>query len=231
MAELLGFPTSTEILNTLNTLYFEQSFFVILLDDQRSVFNFTAATNDVITATGHDYILNTPVQVDVSGGGTLPAPLVAGTTYYVRDVASNTFKLSATINGAAIDITNVGTGLFTITDLALDSQLGTVALYVRKELTDYQGVGLRPTVTFSDAPTVSPTTIAISKTIALNNVAGASVLTFNKFLLIRDGSSAIGDTTGSAAVLGIALSDVAIAAGQADALTAGVSRSIATITL
>jgi hypothetical protein len=227
MADLLGYPTNIEILATLNASYFEDSFFVLLLNDTRSVFAFTADTNDTtITATAHDYILNTPVQVAVSGGGTLPAPLVTGTTYYVRDVATDTFKLSTTIDGAAIDITTLGTGTFSITDLTLDSKLGTVALYKRKELTDYQGLGVRPTVVFSDAPVVGSTAIAITKTIALNNMTGVGDLSFDKFLLIRGGSSAIGNTTGTPAILGVASSQVVIIAGQADALTAGVSRAI-----
>ena len=228
MADAIGYPTNTEILSTLNTLYYGQSFFVLLLNDTRSQFAFTAATNDTITATGHDFILNTPVQVSVSGGGALPAPLVAGTTYYVRDSATNTFKLSATVDGAAIDITSVGTGTFIITDLALDSKLGTVALYTRKELTNYQGLGTRPSLTFSDAPTVSSTAIAITKSIALNNTSGVNALVFNRFLLIRGGASAIANTTGTPAIFTVLLSDVIVIAGQPDTLTAGISRGLPT---
>lgn len=223
---LTGFPTNTEILLAQNTLYFNQSFNVILLDDLRSVFNFTAALDDTITATGHDYTLNTPVQVDVSGGGTLPAPLVASTTYYVRDAATNTFKLSATIDGAAINITTVGTGLFTITDLALDSKLGTVALYVRKEIPDYEGLVVRPTLTFDAAPTVGLTSISISKAIALNNVSSANDILFNAFLLVRDGDSAIGNTSGDPAIYVPLLETAVVLAGQTDTLTAGIARAI-----
>lgn len=55
-------------------------------------------------------------------GKNLPAPLVAGTTYYVRDKADNeappnayffySFKVAATVGGAAIDITSEGSGAF-----------------------------------------------------------------------------------------------------------------------
>ncbi len=223
---LTGFPTNTEIVLSQTELYFNQSFNVVLLDDQRSVFNFTAALDDTITATGHDYILNTPVQVDVSGGGTLPAPLVAGTTYYVRDAATNTFKLSATIGGAAINITTVGTGLFTITDLALDSKLGTVALFVRKEIDSYEGLTVRPTVTFDAAPVVGLNSISISKAIALNNNSSPNDILFNAFLLVRGGTSARGNTTGDPAIYVPLPSTAVVLAGQTDSLTVGIARAI-----
>jgi hypothetical protein len=44
-------------------------------------------------------------------GNDLPAPLVQGTTYYVVNAAGNTFKVSATSGGAAINITTTGTGV------------------------------------------------------------------------------------------------------------------------
>ena len=226
MADAIGYPTNTEVLLTQNALYFGQSFFVLLLNDVRSLFPFTAAITDIITATAHNFILNTPVQVSVSGGGALPAPLVAGTTYYVRESATNVFKLAATVDGAAIDITSVGTGTFVITDLALDSRLGTVALYARKEIANYQGVSVRPSITFTDNPTVSAAAIGIAKSISLNNVAGINDIAFNRFLLIRGGTSAIGNTTGTAAIFAILLSDVVVIAGQADQLTAGISRPL-----
>jgi len=223
---LTGFPTNTEIVYSQNTLYYNESFNVVLLNDTTSQFDFTAATDDTITATGHDFILNTPVQVNVSGGGTLPAPLVAGTTYYVRDAATNTFKLSASIDGAAIDITDVGTGTFVVNDLPLAPNLGTVALFTRKELTNYQGLTVRPTLTFDVAPIVGTSTISISKAIGLNNATGVGDLVFNAFLLVRGGTSAIANTSGTPALYVPTLDTISILAGQTDTLTAGISRAI-----
>lgn len=74
---------------------------------------FTAdAGTDVVTATAHGY--STDQAVVVSSNGTLPAPLVGGTTYYVRDVTTNTFKLAASAGGAAIDLTSAGTGTHSV---------------------------------------------------------------------------------------------------------------------
>jgi len=52
--------------------------------------------------------------VRVSSTGTLPAPLVAGTTYYVRSAAGTTSQLAATVGGAAINLTTTGTGTHSI---------------------------------------------------------------------------------------------------------------------
>jgi hypothetical protein len=63
------------------------------------------ASTDVITCPSHGYASNDPV---VFYGGTVPAGLVEGTIYYASDVTANTFKVSATAGGAAIDLTGAG---------------------------------------------------------------------------------------------------------------------------
>lgn len=45
-----------------------------------------------------------------SSTGTVPAPLVAGTFYYVKNATANTWQVEATIGGGVIDITTAGTG-------------------------------------------------------------------------------------------------------------------------
>lgn len=56
------------------------------------------------------------VQFKVGPGGTLPAPLVAGTTYYVIKLTASTIKLATSLAnalaGTAIDITTAGTIYF-----------------------------------------------------------------------------------------------------------------------
>ncbi|MBM4155443.1 MAG: hypothetical protein FJ221_10510 [Lentisphaerae bacterium] len=61
---------------------------------------------DTITVTGHAYV-NGDV---VTFGGTPPAGLTSGQPYYIRDSAANTFKVSTTSGGAAVDLTGTGTG-------------------------------------------------------------------------------------------------------------------------
>lgn len=62
------------------------------------------------------YQIGTPVVFSNTGGG-LPAPLVAGTIYYVVAVSSggNTIQVSATKGGSAISLTTAGTGTHSVT--------------------------------------------------------------------------------------------------------------------
>ncbi len=88
---------------------------------------FTAdAATDVVSLTsgtmrwnGHG-ATGRAVTVSNSGGG-LPAPLVAGTTYWAIDVTNTTLKLATTKAladaGTPIDITTAGTGTHTITSI------------------------------------------------------------------------------------------------------------------
>lgn len=73
-----------------------------------SLFQFTAATTDVITSqvTFVDNMLVTLFTTD-----TLPAGLDDTTSYYTVNSSGNTCKLSLTLGGAAVDITDTGTGL------------------------------------------------------------------------------------------------------------------------
>jgi uncharacterized phage protein gp47/JayE len=61
-----------------------------------------AAATDIATATAHGLSAASPIVFrDLTGG----APLVAGTTYYARDITTDTFKIAATAGGAAINLT------------------------------------------------------------------------------------------------------------------------------
>jgi len=75
------------------------------------------------------YQVGTPVTFSNSGGG-LPAPLVAGTTYYVVAVNSGTnqIQVSATKGGSAISLTTTGTGTNTITQSG-QLQLGSITTH------------------------------------------------------------------------------------------------------
>ena len=66
---------------------------------------------ETFTSNAHGYANGTPVRV--SATTTLPAPLVAATTYYVINAAANTYQLSLTATGSAIDITTTGSGTIT----------------------------------------------------------------------------------------------------------------------
>lgn len=94
-------------------------------------FTVDSGTN-VFTSTAHGFYEE--MRVNVSSTGTLPAPLAAATNYYIRDIAANTFKLSATQGGTAIDITSTGSGThsaFGPTEPAIKSGLGLTGSPIR----------------------------------------------------------------------------------------------------
>lgn len=70
---------------------------------------FTAATSDVCTSTAHG-LSNGDVLL-LTTSNTLPAGLSLATPYYVIDRTDDTFKLSASSGGSAVDITDTGTGV------------------------------------------------------------------------------------------------------------------------
>lgn len=66
--------------------------------------NFVAASStDLIHCPGHSYPDSTTI---VFYNGTPPGGLTEGTTYYTRDGTTDTFKVSATAGGTAIDLTS-----------------------------------------------------------------------------------------------------------------------------
>lgn len=81
---------------------------------------FTAAADtDIITVSGRAFEDADIVRLTHSGGDdrALPAGLAVKTDYHVRDYSAYTLKLAATADGAAIDITDAGTGTLFIGEL------------------------------------------------------------------------------------------------------------------
>jgi hypothetical protein len=64
-------------------------------------------TADTVVSEGHGYADGTQI-VFLNGGGSAPGGLTEGTLYFVRDSATDTFKVAATSGGTAIDLTSDG---------------------------------------------------------------------------------------------------------------------------
>lgn len=73
----------------------------------RIVASVDTSTN-VLTLDGHGFRSGSELLFRAEGGGSLPTGLVAGTTYYALPQTDSTFKVSATLGGAAVDITTTG---------------------------------------------------------------------------------------------------------------------------
>lgn len=76
-----------------------------------SVVTISQASPGVVTWTGHT--LTNGTAVTFSTTGTLPAPLVPGTIYFVVAAATNTFQVALAPGGTAIATTTAGTGVHT----------------------------------------------------------------------------------------------------------------------
>lgn len=76
-----------------------------------TAYTFTAVgSTDVFTAPGSAYSNNDTVWLGNTVGGTLPTGVDTATMYYIVNVSGDTFKLSLTSGGAAINITTDGSG-------------------------------------------------------------------------------------------------------------------------
>lgn len=71
----------------------------------------TIASPGVVTWTGHAFENGDPIVLTTTGA--LPTGYTAGTTYYIVNKASNTFRLSATVGGTAINTSGSQSGTHT----------------------------------------------------------------------------------------------------------------------
>lgn len=71
----------------------------------------TDVTNNTITSAAHGLANTNRVMVYNVFAESLPAGLVEGTIYYVVGAATDTFQVSLTSGGAAVDITGIGEGV------------------------------------------------------------------------------------------------------------------------
>jgi hypothetical protein len=70
----------------------------------------TTLTNDQFLSPGHGLANGDRLMLFNVLGTALPTGVSEGTIYYVVNVATDTFKVSTTLGGAAVDLTAVGGG-------------------------------------------------------------------------------------------------------------------------
>lgn len=172
-----------------------------LIDWTSASFAFTVnASTDVCTASGsHGFLAGTRVRVFSTGSLPPSTPqVVVGVDYLVTSPAGADFSLT-TVDGTPIDFTGLGTGTHTVVDRPPDDSVDSVAEWIRKEVLSYDGLGNRPAWSPPASATVDPIakTVAKSATITLNNSGGTGGITWNKALLIRNGSATRGNTSGT----------------------------------
>ena len=65
---------------------------------------------DTIRSPAHGFANDDRVAFEAEDVGSLPTGLAAGTLYYVINAATDTFKVSATQGGGAVDVSTTGSG-------------------------------------------------------------------------------------------------------------------------
>lgn len=101
----------------------------VVSNEGRLVASSLASTN-VLTLDGHLFETNDRVQVRAIQGGTLSAPLVAGTVYFVIRLSDSTFSLATSADGSAIDLTTNGEAMIVTPELPIDDLLEAYSRFV-----------------------------------------------------------------------------------------------------
>ena len=83
-----------------------------------------SAAGDYLESDGHGLATNAEVTVRAEVGGSVPAPLVEGTTYYAIVLSPSRFQLAAAPNGSAINLTTDGVNFVYSSPLPWDAWIG-----------------------------------------------------------------------------------------------------------
>lgn len=158
---------------TLFTVTPNTSAFVVndVYQDQKTVTITNASPAVCTTTVAHGLIIGQPITFSTTG--TLPSPLVAGTTYYVSsDPLATTFQVSATQYGASINTTTAGSGTHTV-NMASYTVLGpananTASLFT-SQATGYQP-GVSGTLTRTSGTGPSSLTYSLGQALATYTV-------------------------------------------------------------
>jgi hypothetical protein len=91
-------------------------------------------TADTFALGDHSFATGDPVHFRAEMGGSLPAPLVAGVVYYAIATTDDTFQVSATVGGAAINLTTAGSEILVIAPLPIDQAIAYGARVIEQAL-------------------------------------------------------------------------------------------------
>lgn len=86
-----------------------------------------STADDTLELDGHGFDDGTTLQFRAVGGGTLPAPIVAGVDYYAIVVDAWRFQIAAISGGAAIDLTSTGTTFVVMAPLPIAATIEKVS--------------------------------------------------------------------------------------------------------
>jgi hypothetical protein len=149
-----------------------------------------ATTNTLTTPTAHGLVTGSRIRLV---GGTLPTPLLANTDYFAIVSSTTSFTLAATLGGAAIDLTDAGSGALTLTEQALTAA-DPLAVLINKEISHPSWTTRALVDNLGAAVAVSGVAEKPQKTLSVTN-SGATTLSYQHYLFIES-------TAGTTAALG-----------------------------
>jgi uncharacterized delta-60 repeat protein len=101
-------------------------------------FRANSVTDTLSTVGGHG--LSDGVKVRVSSYGQLPGGLFPDTDYFVVGAQTSSFRLSASLNGQAVDISSLGTGAHVFETQGTEKRSGPASLLIRANPDYFPGV-------------------------------------------------------------------------------------------
>lgn len=103
-----------------------------------------STTADALTLNGHGFDPGYPVSFRPAAGGTLPAPLLQGVTYYALPVDEDVFQVASSSGGPAIDLTTTGKSVLVVTRLPVPQAIAWASRLVDDFVPDHAVPFLSP---------------------------------------------------------------------------------------
>jgi hypothetical protein len=167
--------------------------YFVLLDGLLSSQTFTFSGTTLTTAAPHKVVVGSRVRFTTTG--VLPTPLAANTDYFVRTTPlTTTVRVSDTISGSALSLSG-GSGVHTMVEQQLSAE-DAIAVLVNHEISHVNYA--RSTVDLSSWSANIANNDGRSTEVVrtLSPVSPNGSLSYRHVLLIRNGSTILGDTTG-----------------------------------
>jgi hypothetical protein len=164
-----------------------------LLDGLLSSQTFTFSGSTLTTAAPHKLVPNSRFRG--TSTGVLPTPLVANTDYFVLTTPSTTtLTVSATLGGSAISL-SAGSGIHTMVEQQLSAE-DSIAVLVNHELSHANYSRSSVNLSSWSASITNNDARSTDVTRTLSPVSPNGSLSYRHILLIRNGTTTIGNTTG-----------------------------------
>ena len=96
-----------------------------------------ATSTEVLSLDGHGFADDAELVFRADAGGSLPWPLVAGTTYYAIELTDSTFSVASAAGGSAINLTTVGENVLVIGELPWSSWITWASSRIEDALTGH----------------------------------------------------------------------------------------------